>query len=254
MSSFNVQFVETASCCGLRQDASSEVKQDDDVDTILAQGMQRLSFDELQREQEDLHGVSGLIDKENSQEMASLLRNFDDHLQRRKKNTVYESAELLNKAYVTNPDLRMHFLHGNRWDPKAAAEQFLKFLELKKKLFGMEKVVKDITLDDLDEDDKENLKGGSIQILPCPDRSGRTIILELQGLRSFKHLRNELRARYYIFVNLWTNSKRAIVWISYSVGQYRDKMNGKGFVDTTSLGVSMPMHCAGIHLCTGKWV
>ncbi|KAL3936494.1 MAG: hypothetical protein SGBAC_008196 [Bacillariaceae sp.] len=162
MSSFNVQFVETTSCCGLRQDASSEVKKDDDVDAILAQGMQRLSFDELQREQEDLHGVSGLIDKENSQEMASLLQDFDDHLQQRKKNTVYESAELLNKAYVTNPDLRMHFLHGNRWDPKAAAEQFLKFLEQKKKLFGMEKVVKDITLDDLDEDDKENLKGGNV--------------------------------------------------------------------------------------------
>ena len=81
-------------------------------------------------------------------------------------------------------------MHDNRWDPKAAAEQFLKILEMKKHLFGMENVVKEITLDDLDEDDKENLLGGSLKILPCTDRSGRKIILELPGLRSFKRLRN----------------------------------------------------------------
>lgn len=252
MSSFNAQYIETTSCCGLRQGFSSEFKQED-VDAILVQGMQDLSFDELQREQEDLHGVGDLIDRENQREMDSLLKAFDDYIQCRKKNTVYESAEMLDHEYVRNPDLRMQFLHGHRWVPNHAAEQFLKFLEIKKQLFGMDKVVKDITLDDLDEDDKENLLGGSLQILPTTDRSGRKIVLELPGLRRFKSLKNELRARFFMLMTLRTSKvSRGAVWISYAVGQYRDKMNGTGFVEMTTLGMCMPMHCAGIHLCTGK--
>ncbi|CAJ1932617.1 unnamed protein product [Cylindrotheca closterium] len=250
MSSFNAQLIENASCCGLQQNLTSEFKQED-VDAILAQGMQHLNFDELQREQEVLHGVGDLVlGEEKNQERLSLLQRFDDRLQRRKKCTVYESAEVMNRAYVTNLELRMHFLYGNRWDPEAAADQFLRFLEMKKQLFGMDKVVKDLTLNDLDKDDKENLLGGSLQILPCTDRSGRSIILELPGLRSFKHLRNELRARFYMCVNLWSQTKRGVVWISYAVGQYRDTMNGKGFVETTKMMMCMPDHCAGIHLCT----
>ncbi|CAJ1932621.1 unnamed protein product [Cylindrotheca closterium] len=252
MSSFDAQFIDNASCCGLiyKQESASEINQED-VDVILAQGMQHLSFDELQREQEDLHGVGEMIDKENHQETISLLQRFDDQLQRRKKHTVYESAEvMMNRDHVTSSELRLQFLHANRWNPETAADQFLSFLEMKKQLFGMDKVVKDLTLNDLDEDDKENLLGGSLQILPCTDRSGRRIILELPGLRCFKNLRNELRARFYMLANLCSHLKRGVVWISYATGQYRDNMNGKGFVEMTRMAMSIPMHCAGIHLCT----
>ncbi|CAJ1932619.1 unnamed protein product [Cylindrotheca closterium] len=251
MSSFDAQFIDNASCCGLsRQESSvSEFKQEE-FDAMLAQGMQHLSFDELQREQEDLHGVGEMIDKENHQETISLLQRFDDQLQRRKKHTVYESAEVMNRDYVTSSELRLPFLHANRWNPEAAADQFLSFFEMKKQLFGMDKVVKDLTLNDLDEDDKENLLAGSLQLLPCTDRSGRTLALELPGLRSFKNLRNELRARFYMLANLCSHLKRGVVWISYAVGQYHDTMNGKGFAETAGLVKCMPMHLAGIHLCT----
>jgi len=248
MSSQNAQFVVTPSCCGLSQNISSEYRADD-VDAILLQGVNQLSFDEFQREQEELHGVGEDIDDVNSEEMMSLLQKFEDHLSRWKKNTVFEVAEAMDKAYVTNPSLQMIFLHGNRYDPKAAAEQILKFFEMKMQLFGKDKLVQDITLADLDEDDTENLLGGSFQILPIADRSGRRIILELPGLRAFKSLRNEMRARFYMFVNLISIAKRGVVVVSYCVAQFQEKMNGVGFVEFTKLGMTMPMRIAGVHLC-----
>eukprot|EP00526_Cylindrotheca_closterium_P026840 CAMPEP_0113629714 /NCGR_PEP_ID=MMETSP0017_2-20120614/15428_1 /TAXON_ID=2856 /ORGANISM="Cylindrotheca closterium" /LENGTH=51 /DNA_ID=CAMNT_0000540129 /DNA_START=15 /DNA_END=167 /DNA_ORIENTATION=+ /assembly_acc=CAM_ASM_000147 len=50
------------------------------------------------------------------------------------------------------------FLRGNRYDTKAAANQMLKFFETKQDLFGTEKLTKDITIEDLDEDDIACLK------------------------------------------------------------------------------------------------
>jgi hypothetical protein len=62
--------------------------------------------------------------------------------------------------------------------------------------------VKNITLDDLDEYDKEWLQQGSLQVLPKCDRTGRQIVVNIKGLGRPRTLENELRAKFYLLMTL----------------------------------------------------
>jgi hypothetical protein len=66
----------------------------------------------------------------------------------------------------------------------------VRFFELKKRLFGAEKLVKDITLDDLDEDDMDTLETGCVQVSPLIDMAGRPIFVVPTKLRGYKVVEN----------------------------------------------------------------
>jgi hypothetical protein len=77
------------------------------------------------------------------------------------------------------------------FDAEKAARRFVRFFDYKLDLFGPERLVKDILLNDLDADDMDCLMTGSHLVLKEKDRGGRTII--------FVSHANE---RYKSFVNL----------------------------------------------------
>ena len=77
------------------------------------------------------------------------------HLQNIKSNTAYALAEAMSRKYVSSRRLRMMFLRADRYNSEDAAERMIRFFDLKESLFGVHKLVKDITLDDLDENDIE---------------------------------------------------------------------------------------------------
>ncbi|CAJ1969928.1 unnamed protein product [Cylindrotheca closterium] len=226
----------------------------EDVDTLLTEGMTRLTFEELQQEQEDLHGVSATISEEKV-EVKVLLDRLDEHLNRMKMGTAFACAQSLNRDFCQNYDFRMMFLRANRYDPKVAAKQIIRFLDIKLELFGLEKLTEEITLKDLTVEDKEDLLAGSFQLLPFTDRAGRSIVLEIAGLRSGKSLLSELRARFYLGMNAIKSLEipsRGIVFISYTAGKYRDKLNGAGFVENAKVALSLPYHIAGFHYCVDE--
>lgn len=223
---------------------------------MLVQAMTHLSFEELQREQEGHHGVLARAEKE-EKEVIRLLESFRDHLEKLKEGTAYESAESMDKDYVSDRKFQLMFLRRNDYDPKASAEQAISFFNAKLALFGTEKLAKDILLSDLSADDKFNLSGGSFQILRMPDSSGRRIVIELPSLRAYKSSENELRARFFLFMhlaNLPSLSDKGFVFLSYCVGQFRDKLNGAGFVENVRLALAMPVRAAGIHFCCDDYV
>ena len=74
----------------------------------------------------------------------------------------------------------MMFLRAEEYDPSDAAERMIRFFEFKKELFGVEKLVKDIALDDMDEDDMHFLGNGYCQVSPYTDTAGRTIFVFIQ--------------------------------------------------------------------------
>jgi len=220
----------------------------DHLDEVIVQGMTHLSFEELQRVQEELHGVPAIIQKE-EEELDTLLESFKYHCGRLKRGTAYEIAESVDKNYVCDRNFQLMFIRSNRYDPKASAEQAMRFLEMKMKLFGKDKVAKDITLSDLDDDDKSSLLAGSFQVLKYPDSSGRRILLELPGLSSWRTPENQLRARFYVFMHLAKSAdKIGNVFVSYCIGEFRDTTNGAGFVEETRLGLACPNHWSGLHL------
>jgi len=223
-----------------------------EVDAFLAETMSNLSFKERQKGQEDLHGVSENI-TEQDDEIEKLLSEMENHLNKIKHGSIYELAESLCPSHVTNRDFRLMFLRGNRYDTKAASKQILKFLKMKEQLFGQEKLGKDITLEDLSEDDRVCFSNGSFQILSTTDRSNRHILFQMPGLRKFKRLENELRARYYLYMIALKSEEtqlRGMIIVVYNLGNFQEQLNGVGFTEYTIQGLAIPLHFAGVHYCT----
>ncbi|CAJ1932709.1 unnamed protein product [Cylindrotheca closterium] len=238
--------------CG-RADKQSRQRLSDknEVDEIFVEGMNRLSFDELQREQEDLHGVSADF-TEKADDVKRMLVTLHSHLQHLKPGSAYESAETMNQDYVSNRDLRMTFLRANRYDPKASANQMIRYFDFKSKLFGEDKLTRDILLSDLNDDDIACMLRGNYQISAVKDRANRVILMQFPGLRAPKSIENELRSRFYINMDLiksLNTANRSVVYINYGVGDLEDHTKGAGGLQFLHFGMAMPFPTSGFHLC-----
>lgn len=256
MSQIDVSYPQTQCCGGCIENERiqhrlHEERKTDQIDEVLTQAMKHLSFDELQREQEELHGIT-VSNSTEEEAIDGMLMALERILNRLKPGTKFESAQRIDSAYVARREFRLMFLGGNRYDPKAAAEQLIRHFEIKFQLFGDNLLTKDITLADLDADDISSLLSGSLQVSKWTDRSNRTIVLELPGLRYYKTLQNELRARYFLLMDMMQKVKdpsSGVCFISYCVDEFQDKANGAGFVENTRLALSIPTNIGGMHLC-----
>jgi hypothetical protein len=227
-------------------------KEKDEFDKYLAASMNKLCVRDREKALEEVHGIA----KTNPEYPISLEANLDElenHLISIKPGTVYEKAELMDVSYVSNRDLRLMFLRGNLYDPKAGAAQMLKFFDLKQTLFGSDKLTTDISFNDLESGDKLCLRGGSCQILPEKDRAGRTMVLLLPGLRPNVAAEHEARAQFYMLTRMLQESeetqKTGVVVVIYAIGRHSARNRGVGVSLLAKLTSSTPIPWAGIHLC-----
>ncbi|CAJ1932778.1 unnamed protein product [Cylindrotheca closterium] len=230
---------------------SNEDKQKiQEVDALLSEAMDALTFEERQYQQEILHGVGEDIAEE-ATFINRELNDLDEHLRRIKHGSMYEVAEKLDAMYVQARDFRLMFLRANRYDAKASANHMLRFFETKQDLFGTDKLAKDITIDDLDEDDRVALRMGSFQ-MAGRDTSNRQIAVHIPGVGQFKNLQNELRVRFYTTMQALESEQtqlNGIVYILYSVGDFKDGSNELGFMEHIRFALSVPQYNAAIHIC-----
>lgn len=152
-------------------DASKE-----ELDRFIAQSISSLSVQERQSEIEELHGVSQLL-QEDQNSVERSLQELDTRLNAIKNGSCYEVAEAMDTRHVANKNFRLMFLRADRYDSVAAATRMIRFFDMKECLFGREKLVRDITFSDLDEDDREVLRTGSVQVLDRKDTAGRQILM-----------------------------------------------------------------------------
>jgi hypothetical protein len=226
-------------------------KEKAELDKFLAAKLNEVSLKDREEGLEEVHGIPK-IKREDHDALIFGLHELDKHLTSIKRGTVYEQAELMDISYVTHQDFRLMFLRGNRYDPTSAAEQLVRFFEVKLALFGTEKLVKNITLDDLDKYDKEWLQQGSLQVLPNCDRAGRQIVVNFKGLGRPRTLENELRAKFYLLMTLLESEegqKKGFVGVLYVVGRYKDTKKGAGLAQQANLFHSIPVHISGIQFC-----
>jgi len=231
--------------------SGEDEKKKKDVDASFSEAFNELTFEERQRQQEVLHGVDDKIAEETAF-INVALQELDNHLMRIKpRGSAYEIAERMDHEYVSARAFRLMFLRGNEYDAKTSASQMLRFFQVKQKLFGVEKLVKDITLEDLDEDDRASLNTGWLQ-LHGKDRSGRVVFLQFPGLRALKDVRNELRARFYFMMRLLQLEEtqlKGIVVVMYGVDEFQDSTNGIGHFETVQVALAIPVYTAGYHTC-----
>eukprot|EP00980_Cylindrotheca_fusiformis_P015326 scaffold4282_cov112-Cylindrotheca_fusiformis.AAC.9 len=154
----------------------------EEIDRMVAQAMLELSAEEREKALEEIHGVVE-VDEEDPDFMASCLDELDNCLAARKTGTAYELAEQMDYDYVSNNRFRTMFLRSTRYVPQDAAEKLIGFLDYKREMFGVEKLVHDITLDDLSPDDRALMEVGYVQFGKTHDRNGRPILCTCEKIK-----------------------------------------------------------------------
>jgi hypothetical protein len=180
------------------------VDRNPETEALFAAELSLLSMRERDEVLHDIHGVAdsqhedpALVKKccEDLEDTLALIPVVDKGS--------YQQARDLDESYVTNDDFLLMFLRACSFNVKLAAARMISFFNAKKDLFGLEKLAKEITYDDLDEEDIRCLESGYVQILSGRDRAGRAIFFLMPMIRKYSTLQNRVSFTNYLHFPLW---------------------------------------------------
>ena len=140
---------------------------------VFVQGKELLTF-ALQREPDSLV-------RESLQELTNHIDKMPDT-----QKEAYGLALQRAPTYVKDPFFRLKFLRAEKFDTKAAAERLTRYFDEKLKLFGEDKLGRELGYEDLDIDDRESLAKGYLQVLGTLDESNRKIIFYYKAISNVK--------------------------------------------------------------------
>jgi hypothetical protein len=151
-----------------------------DVDTALAKEITKLSFNDRNRVQEEVHGVQFAMPEETPQLLRTCLLQMDAQVQSISSKKAYDHAvqKLDDVSYIRSDTFRLSFVRAAMFDVPKAAIKYIKYLDLLHEFFGDVGLQRPLRFTDLNKAEKECLKEGRRQILPSRDRSGRLIMFE----------------------------------------------------------------------------
>ena len=159
---------------------------------LLAKELNEMSIQEREQMYEEIHGVDEEF-PETPESVAKSLAELDIELNQIKKKPAYDLALHLAEDYVTSRKFRLMFLRADRFQTKNAARRIISYFEYKLDLFGSDKLVRPITLDDLSADDLASLRSGAMQILRYRDKSGRAVVFECPKYWHFQEPENQVK-------------------------------------------------------------
>jgi hypothetical protein len=134
------------------------------------------------------------IIKEDSEVVAQCLREMDDEISITSRKEAFLQAQGLAPGYVNSEPMRTKFLRSEMFNPKAAAARIIRHFEVKKNLFGEDKLGRDILLSDLTEEgDMEALSCGGGQFLREADKAGRRVYFSRYVGIKYKSRKNIVR-------------------------------------------------------------
>ena len=163
---------------------------DDDVtsphaaERELARQMSQLSMPEREASLYDIHGVSEMV-QETPDFVFQKLQELDAALSaiEAPSKQAYTQALQLDPTYAMSEGLRLKFLRADTFDPVEAAKRMVRHFETKLKLFGPEKLTKELGVEDLSPEDQEVIESGWLTLLPLRDTAGRLIMVNTMPLR-----------------------------------------------------------------------
>ena len=152
----------------------------DDIDAETAIHLSKLSIQDREKVYFDVHGVRDEI-QETPELLEKSLTKLEKKLKKVKNKSAYDEAKQMDSEYVMDNDFRLKFLRADRFDSKQAALRLARHFQAKLELFGKEKLVSNITQDDLDTNSLCVLNYGYPQLLPLRDRAGRIVCVWFPG-------------------------------------------------------------------------
>jgi hypothetical protein len=162
-----------------------------EASAMLAKEMNQLSVEEREKVFEDVHGIAPVVNE--SQDFTeACLALLEKELNNISSRAAYHLASSMSKEYTSSNKLGLMFLRAESFDPYKAASRMVRFFDEKYKLFGAEKLTKDIVLADLDPDDIAALESGSFQVLPEKDSAGRKVFCNFPQLRVGRTAQNKV--------------------------------------------------------------
>jgi hypothetical protein len=160
------------------------------VDAILGNEINRLSFQQRNDIQEEIHGVKSCGREETPELIEEGLRQILEELWKlpsSEKAAWIRAQELAQQhqsksSYTIMPDFYLRFLRTELWNIKKAAKRLAMFLNLILEVYGEYALQRPIQMADFTEAELKEIKCGQLQLLPFRDRSGRRILAFLSNL------------------------------------------------------------------------
>jgi hypothetical protein len=166
-------------CGSLTQSANIEEKAPvvewDGMTSLVASEMNKLTFKEREIVYEDLHAVSK-PDEETSVHINKAISEMKEALATIRLKPAYNKALFLNREYVDDTSFLLMFLRSTQFDTKEAAHRIVDHFKYKLELFGQDMLGRDLMYEDIDEDTKQALSSGAVQVPTSRDTAGRAII------------------------------------------------------------------------------
>jgi hypothetical protein len=167
------------------------------IDSALGAKLNNLSIEERSNVLHDLHGVADIVEetpemlKQKTAEMTKALSTIE--------NLGVEGSLAYRKAVAMSPEyvneLKIRFLRAEGYNGEQAADRMSRFFDGKLKYFGEEKLVQELRLQDLGEEENEALRKGLCQVLPQRDRAGRIVVL-LHGMVNIMYATHTVVSRH----------------------------------------------------------
>mmetsp|Transcript_35772 Transcript_35772/g.86535 ORF Transcript_35772/g.86535 Transcript_35772/m.86535 type:complete len:489 (+) Transcript_35772:75-1541(+) len=171
-----------------------------DTEDLLASELDKLSMKERSEAYDDVHCVGEEL-KETPGMIQKSLLEFDEAV-RQERNAFYELALNQNRAFVEDPSFRLKFLRANMHNVGKSVRHMMKFLKYKAQYFGQDKLARDITLADLNEEDMELMLSGLFHIQEGRDRMGRVVFYMLSKMMGRFKPETTFRVCYFIRFNI----------------------------------------------------
>ena len=165
-----------------------------------------------------------------------------------------------NCRILTGNEFHLMFLRSTRFDPVFAAKKLVSYFQVKCDLFGPEKIAKEITLHDLDEEDMKALHDGNYMFLPLLDMAGRNILFLNETEYTYTDdpvkFKHTLRAAWYVMCtalqdNIDDIQRHGIVYIMYDVSATpaQQRQYVRNITQNMDFYHSLPNKITSYHYC-----
>lgn len=228
----------------------------DSPDALLASELNKLSFKERGKLENDIHGIQ----LESINEAPELLRDSLKQLSIEldsiplKNKTAYETSQTFPKTYVNTEEFRLIFLRCLCFDERKAAQRIVNYLDLIHYCFGEAVLERDIRISDFDEESAKLLRSGTLQVLPGRDRSGRRIAGKFPSMLDDQRRPaiHRIRLGIYMMMALARNSidaqKKGVVGVFWAHNIRTDDFKTRSFVHA-KLIPCLPIRFTAAHIC-----
>lgn len=181
-----------------------------DPDFQISEALFNLSATDRNAIEEEIHGVSCMAPEETPDLLEDSLFTFHLELAKIDSKPAYDRAqEMIDTnpygnptSYIHSTCFKLQFLRCELFDACKAAKRFCKYLDLMLELHGEMVLQRPIGMADLDREEMSFIRGGTCQVLPSRDRSGRRIFCLIpNGLHNLSK-RSIIRVQIYVWNSL----------------------------------------------------